>query len=165
MLFKRGLFRIRACALVSGALALAGCGLLGLGPKTAQIVVKFDQAGGDNMFAASVYAQEVTTGATQSFPYDPHTPSITISLKKPGTYVFYARLVEAPDDYHYGYTSEQAVPYGHMARGTIGDPGGLIGVNVKLGGKYKAYINDYRASLPERGKPVTVPWRKETAVK
>ncbi len=160
MFFANGSARIRACVLVSAALVLTGCGVLGLGPKTAQVVVKFDQAGGDNTFAASVYAQEVASGETKSFPYDPHTPSITISLKKPGTYVFYARLVEAPDDYHYGYTSNQAVPYGHMARGTLGDPGGLIGIDVKLGGKYKVYINDYRASLPVRDKPVTVPWRK-----
>jgi hypothetical protein len=159
MQYFKGLARIGLPVLAAGILALTGCSQLGFGPKAAQVVVKFDQAGGDNAFAASVYAQEVTTGETKSFPYDPHTPSIVLNLKKPGTYVSYARLVEAPDDYHYGYTNEQAVPYGHMTRGGLGDPGGLIAIDVKLGRKYKAYINDYRAALPERDKPITVPWR------
>ncbi|HUX38630.1 MAG TPA: hypothetical protein VMV44_12080 [Rectinemataceae bacterium] len=35
----------------------------------------------------------------------------------------------------------------------------LIAVDVKLGWSYKVYINDFRARLPEPGKPVTVPWR------
>jgi hypothetical protein len=152
---------MRLCILVFASLALAGCGLLGLGPKTAKVVVKFDQSGGDNSFAATVYVQEVDTGETLLFPYDPHTPNITVNLKKPGKYVFYARLVEAPDDYHYGYTSNQAVAYGHMTRGAVGQPGGLLAVDVKLGGTYKAYINDYRATLPDPRKPVTVPWRTE----
>ena len=159
--FVKRYSRIRVCVLVSVALALTGCGLLGFGAKTAKVIVKFDQSGGDNSFAATVYVQEVDTGETLLFPYDPHTPNITVDLKKPGKYVFYARLVEAPDDYHYGYTSNQSVAYGHMTRGGIGQPEGLIAVDVKLGGKYKAYINDYRATLPARGKPVTVPWRTE----
>lgn len=147
--------------LISVALALTGCGLLGLGAKTAKVTVKFDQSGGDNSFAATVYVQEVHSGETLLFPYDPHTPSITLDLKKPGTYVFYARLIEAPDDYHYGYTSSRPVAYGHMTRGGVGQPEGLIAIDVKPGGKYKAYINDNRATLPVRGKPVTVPWHTE----
>jgi hypothetical protein len=91
----RAISRIRVCVLVSVALALTGCGLLGFGAKTAKVVVKFDQAGGDNSFAATVYVQEVDTGDTLLFPYDPHTPNITVDLKKPGKYVFYARLIEA----------------------------------------------------------------------
>jgi hypothetical protein len=149
--------------LASIGFALAGCGLLRSSANTAKVVIKFDQAGGDNSFAATVYVQEVDTGDTLLFPYDPHTPNITVDLKKPGKYVFYAKLVEAPDDYHYGYTSNQTVAYGHMTRGGVGQPNGLLAVEVKLGGKYKAYINDYRATLPARGKPVTVPWRTEAA--
>jgi hypothetical protein len=144
-----------ALTLVSG-LVLAGCGLLG--PKTAKVNVKFDIVGGDNNFAATVYVQEVTSGATLLFPYDPHTPYIVVTLKKPGKYVFYAKLVEAPDDYHYGYTSDQTVAYGHMTRGGVGQPAGLAAIDVKAGGSYKAYINDFRATLPVSGKPVTVPW-------
>jgi hypothetical protein len=151
--------RIRVYALLSLGFGLAGCGLLGFGAKPAKVNVKFDIAGGDNSFAATVYAQEVDSGETQLSPYDPHTPYIVVNLKKPGKYVFYARLVEAPDDYHYGYTSDQTVAYGHMTRGGIGEPPGLVALDVKPGGKYKAYINDYRARLPVPGKPVTVPWR------
>jgi hypothetical protein len=158
---KKNLYHA-AWPLVVLAFVLAGCGLAGLGAKTAKVTVKFDIVGGDNSFAATVYAQEINTGETRLFPYDPHTPYIVIDLKKPGKYVFYARLVEAPDDYHYGYTSEEAVAYGHMTRGGVGQPPGLVAVDVKLGGKYKAYINDYRAALPEKGKPVTVPWYSES---
>ena len=48
-----------------------------------------------------------------------------------------------------------------MTRGGTGDPAteSLVALDVKLGEKYKVYINDYRARLPEAGKPVTVPWR------
>jgi hypothetical protein len=125
------------------------------------VTIKFDIYGGDNAFAATLYAQEVATGQTQSFPYGPHTPYLEVDLKTPGRYVFYARLVEAPDDYHYGYTSEQPVAYGHMTRGGTQDPttASLVAVAVQPGGKYKAYVNDYRALLPVPGQPVTVPWR------
>jgi hypothetical protein len=145
---------MRGAALV---LLLVGCG----GPKPAKVVVKFDIVGGDNAFAATIYAQEVRTGQTQLFPYGPHTPYLEVDLENPGKYVFYARLVEAPDDYHYGYTSDQPVAYGHMTRGGTQDPAtaSLLAVTVQSGGKYKAYVNDYRAILPVPGKPVTVPWR------
>jgi hypothetical protein len=142
---------------------LAACDRLGFGPKAAKVVIKFDIYGGDNAFAATVYAQEVATGQTAMFPYGPHTPYITAELKTPGTYVFYARLVEAPDDYHYGYTGTQPVAYGHMTRGGTQDPAtaSFIAVEVKAGGNYKVYINDYRVKLPDPGKPVAVPWRRE----
>jgi hypothetical protein len=145
-----------ALTLVAG-LWLAGCA----GSKTARVTVKFDIAGGDNSFGATVYAQEVTTGQTLLFTYEPHTPYISVELPAPGRYVFYARLVEAPDDYHYGYTSESPTAYGHGTRGGTQDPAkaSLIAVEVKARGQYKAYINDYRAVLPARGAPVTVPWR------
>jgi hypothetical protein len=143
------------------SLALAGCERLGFGPKAAQVSVKFDISGGDNAFAASVYVQEVATGETKTYPYAPHTPYISIDVKKPGKYVFYARLVEAPDDYHYGYTGDKPVAYGHMTRGGTADEASLslVALDLKPGGKYKAYINDFRAALPEPGKPVAVPWR------
>jgi hypothetical protein len=155
MTFNRGSQRSTACALLLG-FALA------CGPKAAKVTVKFDIVGGDNAFSATVYAQEVATGKTQSFVYHPHTPYITAELAEPGKYVFYARLVEAPDDYHYGYTGTQPVAYGHGTRGGTQDPAkaSLIAVPVRTGGAYKVYINDYRAILPEPGKPVTVPWRE-----
>ena len=137
-------------------LLLAGCG-----SRSAKVTIKFDQYGGDNAFAATVYAQEVATGRTTPFPYGPHTPSITIELEPPGRYVFYARLVEAADEYHYGYTHESPTAYGHGARGGTQDPAtsSLIGLEIRPGQTFRVYINDYWAILPEPGKPVTVPWR------
>ena len=139
---------------------LAGCSRPA--PKAAQVQVKFVIYDNDNSFAATVYAQEVDTGKTIKFAYGPHTPNITVDLKDPGTYVFYARLVEAPDDYHYGFTGYRAAAYGHMTRGGTRDAGvNLIALDVKPGGQYKAYISDHWAQLPEPGKPVTVPWHRE----
>lgn len=154
---------IRLLSLLTVYAALVGCGILPFGPKAGAVRVKFDIVDGDNAFAATIYVQEVSTGETLLFPYGPHTPYIVVDLKKPGKYVFYARLVEAPDDYHYGYTSANPVGYGHMTRGGTGDTAtsSLIAIDVKPGGKYKAYINDYRASLPTPGQSVTVPWRGE----
>jgi hypothetical protein len=142
------------------AVLLVGCAWLG--PRPAQVQVKFVIFGNDNTFAATVYAQEVLTGRTATFPYGPHTPYITVDLKPPGTYVFYARLVEAPDDYHYGFTGHQAAAYGHMTRGGTRDEStNLIALDIKPGGKYKVFISDHWASLPEPGRPVTVAWHRE----
>ena len=137
------------------------CG--GCAPKAAKVHIKFDIFGGDNTFAATIYAQEVSTGQTFSFPYDPHTPYILVDMKTPGKYVFYARLLEAADEYHYGYTSDRPVAYGHMTNGGTQDPAkaSLIAVDIKPGVSYKVYVNDHWAILPVRGKPVTVPWRTE----
>lgn len=146
---------VRAAAIF--VLLLAGCGRLG--PANAQVTIKFDIYGGDNAFAATVYAQEVASGRTFLFPYGPHTPYILAELKTPGRYVFYARLVEAPDDYHYGFTGNAPVAYGHGARGGTQDPSkaGLVVVEVKPRGEYKVTINDHWAILPVPGRPVTVP--------
>jgi len=144
--------------LSAAALAL----LLGCAPKPAKVNIKFAIYDNDNSFAATIYAQEVSTGATTTFSYGPHTPSMTVDVKQPGTYVFYARLVEAPDDYHYGFTGYQAAAYGHMTRGGTRDPAtNLIALDLKPGGQYKVYISDHWAQLPASGKPVTVPWHKE----
>lgn len=145
---------------IAALLVVAGCGL---GPKAAKVRIKFDIFGGDNTFAATIYAQEVNTGQTFSFPYGPHTPYIAVDMKTPGRYVFYARLLEAADEYHYGYTSTRPVAYGHMTNGGTQDPAAasLIAVDIKPGGSYKVYVNDHWAVLPVPGKPVTVPWRSE----
>ena len=85
-----------------------------------------------------------------------------MDLKVPGTYVFYARLVEAPDDYHYGFTGYQAGAYGHMTRGgTRGAATNLIALDIRPGAKYKVFISDSWALLPQPGKPVQVPWHRE----
>ena len=142
-------------------LLLLGCGL-GCGPKPPMVTIKFVIFDNDNTFAATVYAQEVSTGQTTTFAYGPHTPSMTVDLKAPGTYVFYARLVEAPDDYHYGFTGFQAGAYGHMTRGgTRKDTTNLIAVDARPGTTSKVFISDSWAVLPTPGKPVTVAWHRE----
>jgi len=153
--------RLRWLALALPPLLLApACAWLR--PSAAQVTVKFVIYDNDNSFAATVYAQEVGTGRTTTFAYGPHTPSLTVDLKPAGTYVFYARLVEAPDDYHYGFTGHQAGAYGHMTRGGTRDPNlNLIALDVKPGGRYKVFISDSWAVLPVPGQPVTVPWRRE----
>lgn len=144
------------------SLLFVGCEKLGFGPKTAKVTIKFVIYDNDNAFQAVIYAQEVNTGQTTKFVYGPHLPYITADLKIPGTYVFYARLVEAPDDYHYGFTGYQTDAYGHMTRGGTRDAStNLIALDVKPGGNYKVYISDHWAQLPEPGKPVTVPWHRE----
>lgn len=145
------------------ALALVLPLLLCCGPKPAKVQVKFVIYDNDNTFAATVYAQEVNTGQTTKFSYGPHTPYLPVEIKVPGTYVFYATLVEAPDDYHYGFTGYQAAAYGHMTRGGTQDPAtNLIALDLKPGGQYKVYISDHWAKLPVPGKPVTVGWHRET---
>jgi hypothetical protein len=152
-------------AVLAATLLLTGCDRLGLGPKPPKVTIKFSIYDNDNSFAATIYAQEVNTGATSTFAYGPHTPSLTVPLKAPGTYVFYARLVEAPDDYHYGFTSFQQGAYGHMTRGGTRDPQvtNLIAVDAKPGGHYKVFISDSWAVLPVPGKPVTVAWHRDAA--
>jgi hypothetical protein len=143
------------------AAALALLVLPGCRPKPPQVHIKFAIYDNDNSFAATVYAQEVSTGATTTFAYGPHTPSMTVAIPRPGTYVFYARLVEAPDDYHYGFTGYQAAAYGHMTRGGTRDAAtNLIALDLKPGGQYQVYISDHWAELPAPGKPVTVPWHR-----
>jgi hypothetical protein len=152
--------RLVAPALAAALALLPGCRLFG--PKPAKVNIKFVIFDNDNTFAATVYAQEVGTGRTIKYAYGPHLPYLSVDLPQAGTYVFYARLVEAPDDYHYGFTGYRADAYGHMTRGGTRDPGvNLIGLDVKPGGTYKVYISDHWAELPEPGKPVSVPWHRE----
>ena len=140
-----------------GLLVLAGCG-----QPPAKVTIKFVIYDNDNTFQAVIYAQEVASGQTTTFAYGPHTPSMTVPMKTPGTYVFYARLVEAPDDYHYGFTGYRAAAYGHMTRGgTRDDSVNLIALDLKPGGSYRVFISDPWASLPVPGQPVTVPWHRE----
>jgi hypothetical protein len=148
--------------LAAAALPVLVPGCAWFRPKGPTVKVKFVIVDNDNTFAAAVYAQEVSTGATTSFAYGPHTPYLTIDSLKPGTYVFYARLVEAPDDYHYGFTGYQPAAYGHMTRGgTRSTPVDLIALDLRNGGSYKVYISDHWARLPEPNKPVTVAWHRE----
>jgi hypothetical protein len=142
-------------------LALAGCAGLRPTPAPATITVVFDLGGGGSGFAANLYAQEVDSGKTfrSLYPAGGHggvtratSPPITFNIDAPGTYVFYARLVEAPDDYHYGAT-------GCAYAERCGDRG-LLALDVEPGGVYPVYIADRSAPIPTPDAPVTVPWHR-----
>src|SRR5512141_2622972 len=82
-------------------------------PQPATVAITFDLGGGGSGFAATLFAQEVTTGKTVKAFYPagshggivmPTSPPIIVTLEAPGTYVFYGNLIEAPEDYRYGAT-------------------------------------------------------------
>jgi hypothetical protein len=130
----------------------------------ANVVVALNMGGGGAGFSANIYAQEVYTGqtfttfmsaGTHTASYLPTSPPVYLNIQAPGTYVFYARLSNAPTEYHYGST-ECRIP-----TDCIGSP--LIAVDVLPGQTYYIYIADRKALLPgndERGLPVNVPWVK-----
>lgn len=130
----------------------------------AVVTVALNMGSGGAGFSANIYAQEVNTGKTfttfmsagmHTAPLLPTSAPVMLYIQAPGTYVFYARLSNAPTEYHYGYT-QCRVP-----TDCVGDP--LIAVDVLPGETYSIYIADRKALLPAndaRGLPVTVPWVK-----
>jgi hypothetical protein len=126
-------------------------------PKQALITVTFDMGGGKAGFAATIYAQEVSTGETYKGFYSagshglvvlPSEP-ISITVAAPGRYVFYATLINNPDDYHYGATGCQA--------GADCPSSDLQALDVLPGQSYQVTIADRAALLPTPGAPVSVP--------
>jgi hypothetical protein len=134
-----------------------------VGPP-AYVTVALNMGGGGAGFSANIYAQEVYTGqtfttfmsaGTHTASYLPTSAPVSLAIQAPGTYVFYARLSNAPTEYFYGFT-ECRTP-----TTCIGTP--LIAVDVLPGETYNVYIADRKALLPgndKRGLPVTVPWVK-----
>ena len=143
------------------SLALIGCRGATPTPQMADIQVTFDMGGGGSGFAASLFAQEVSSGKTFKGFYPagshglvvmPTSALILISVEAPGTYVFYATLIEAPDDYQFGATG--------CAAGTDCASSDLLAIDVVPGGIYHVTIADRSAPIPTPGVPVTVPWRR-----
>ena len=142
---------------------LAGCGPRPtLEPQWATIIAAFDMGGGGAGFAATLYAQEVTSGKTFHGFYPagshglvvlPTSPPISFQVEAPGTYVFYAVLVNE-DSYHYGATGCPA--------GTDCKSSELIALQVEPGGVYSVTIADRAALIPPTGVPVAVPWLTAT---
>lgn len=129
-------------------------------PATATITATFDMGGGGAGFAATIYAQEVNTGKTfhtflpagsHGLVVLPTSPPVSFQVEAPGTYVFYAVLINE-DSYHYGATGCQVA--------TDCFSSDLIAQDVLPGGSYKVYIADRKAVIPPTGVPVTVPWRR-----
>ena len=124
--------------------------------------IALNMGAGGAGFSANLYAQEVFTGRTVTIfmsagmhtaPLLPTSPPLDMAVPAPGTYVFYARLSNAPTEYHYGYT-ECSIP-----TDCVGSP--LIALNVEPGERYTILIADRKAILPDndkRGLPVTVPY-------
>ncbi len=134
-------------------------------PPTATITVAFDLAGGGSGFSATVYAKEVTSGKTYSLPYSsgahggvilPTSAPVVFRVDAPGTYVIYANLVNAPEDYHFGATGCAA---GSDCTATI-----LKAIDVAASGSYRVYLSDRigerHAPVPTPHTPVTVPWQR-----
>jgi len=126
--------------------------------------IALNMGAGGAGFSATLYAQEVYTGrtigifmsaGTHTAPLLPTSPPLDMAVPAPGTYVFYARLTNAPTEYHYGATECQ------VPTECVGSP--LIALDVLPGERYTVLIADRQALLPgndERGLPVTVPWVK-----
>ena len=129
-------------------------------PATATITVTVDMGGGGAGFTSIVYAQEVETGKTFHIvmPASSHggvvlptSPPLSFPVEAPGTYVFYAVLVNE-DSYHFGATGCPAA--------TKCDSNDLVALEVVPGESYSVYIGDASAKIPPTGVPVTVPWHK-----
>ena len=132
----------------------------------AYVTIALNMGAGGAGFSATLYAQEVYTGrtigsfmsaGTHTAPLLPTSPPLEMAVPAPGTYVFYARLTNAPTEYHYGATECQ------VPTECVGSP--LVALEVLPGENYSILITDRQALLPgndERGLPVTVPWVKLT---
>jgi hypothetical protein len=138
-------------------------------PKTptaslvATVTVTFDLAGGGSGFSLTVYAQEVNSGKTISQLYSsgahggvilPTSAPLVFNLDAPGTYIFYANMINAPEDYHFGFTG--CPPNPDCASET------LKAIDVSPGGSYEVYFSDRsgerHAPVPTPHAPVTLPW-------
>jgi len=148
-----------AIGLMLAALLCSCVGVTPPEPQLATVTVTFDMGGGGAGFAATIYAQEVSSGKTFKSFYPagshglvvlPTSPPVSFTVEAPGTYVFYATLIEAPDDYQYGATScRPAEPCPRSV---------LKAVKVEPGGTYSITIADRAAPIPTQNAPVTVPW-------
>lgn len=141
-------------------LVLVSMFVSGCAPKTATVYAVLDLGGGGSGFAATLYAQEVTTGRTvhvfqsagsHGLVVLPTSAPIAMTVEAPGTYVFYAKLINDPDSYHFGATG---CPAGKDC--TSSD---LLAIEVLPGKVYNVVIADRKALLPDQGQPVTVPWK------
>lgn len=130
--------------------------------ELAYLVVTFDMGGGGAGFASTIYAQEVYSGKTfhtfmsagmHGLAVLPTSEPVTFAVQAPGTYVFYARLINAPDEYHYGATH---CPDSNECPSRV-----LTAIQVEPSQTYRVLINDRKATLPEVDKPVLVPWEFE----
>ena len=151
--------------LAGGILLAAACTRTPTPQPTASVTVTFELALGGSGFSLTVYAQEVTTGKTISQLYSsgahggvvlPTSAPLVFTLDAPGTYVFYSNMINAPEDYHFGFTGCGPAP-----DCTATD---LKAIDVAPGGTYEVYFSDRsgerHAPVPTPHAPVTVPWQR-----
>jgi hypothetical protein len=141
---------IRLCVIVT--LLLTACSLPSAASAApATVTVTLDLGGGTTGFAATIYAQDVERGTTVTALYPVQSPPITLTLEQPGTYVVYAKLLEAPDEYQYAAVD--------CVRGEPCEPQELLAYEIAAGQAYEIIIDRRAPALPEVDQPVTVPWR------
>ncbi len=129
-------------------------------PSLATVTVTFDMGGGGAGFTSMIYAQEVSSGKTFHvvMPASSHggvilptSPPLSFTIEAPGTYVFYAVLINE-ESRHYGATGCKAL--------TDCPSSELVALDVQAGKSYAVYIGDSKAKIPPTGVPVDVPWHK-----
>lgn len=151
-----------------GVLLLTSCGAAPAPtptPQMASVTVTIDLAGGGSGFSLTVRAQEVNSGKTYSQAYTsgshggvilPTSAPLVFMVEAPGTYIFYANMLNAPDEYHFGATGCGPGP---DCISTV-----LKAIDVYPGGTYEVYISDRsgerHAPVPTPHAPVTLPWEK-----
>ena len=151
--------------LAGGLLLAAACAQTPTPQATATVTVTFELALGGSGFSLTIYAQEVTTGKTFSQLYSsgahggvilPTSAPLVFTLDAPGTYVFYSNMINAPEDYHFGYTGCGPAP--DCSETT------LKALDVVPGGTYQVYFSDRsgerHAPVPTPHAPVGVSWRR-----
>lgn len=125
--------------------------------QRATLIIGLDMGGGGAGFSATLYAQEVTRGENfhtflsagmHGASTLPTSAPVVLFVRAPATYVFFARLTNAPDEYHYGAT-------------ICGADGACVlrALQVEPGKNYHVTINDSSALLPELDKAVSLPWQ------
>lgn len=160
---KKG--NIRAGVALCLLLLLAGCVVATPTPQYASVEVTFDLAGGGSGFSLTVYAQDVDSGESISQLYSssshgqvvlPTSAPLVFTLEAPGTYIFYANMLNAPDEYHFGATGCGPGP---DCESTV-----YKAIDVSPGGDYKVYFSDRsgerHAPVPTPHAQVTVPWER-----
>ena len=146
-------------------LLLVGCARATPTPQFADVTVTFDLAGGGSGFSLVIYAQDVNTGESVSQTYSssshgqvvlPTSAPLVFTLQAPGTYIFYANMLNAPDEYHFGATGCGPGP---DCESTV-----YKAIDVIPGGEYQVYFSDRsgerHAPVPTPHAPVTVPWQR-----
>ncbi len=160
----RNFVRHIMCILCLGVILSSGCVAKPTTDlPTATVIVTFDLAGGGSGFSLTVYAQEVNSGKSISQLYSsgahggvilPTSAPLVFNLDAPGTYIFYANMINAPEDYHFGFTG--CAPAPDCPNET------LKAIDVYPGGKYEVYFSDRsgerHAPVPTPHAPVTLPW-------